>query len=179
LQVPLSLHDEFEKIAQKARQAAPVVAICPGSTDPRKNWPVRNYAEIARRCSEAGCGVWIVGATEHRYLAAEIMANAPARDHLTSSLRKLALTIAAADIFVGNDSGPLHVAAAFGKPCIGVFGLTDAALNAPINAGVKVAAPEFSIARKSIDEIHWPSIESVAGRLDGAIESVRRVRQFA
>ncbi len=179
LRVPTFLQGEFEALAAKARTVAPVVAIAPGSSDPRKDWPVENYATIARHCIEAGCAVWIVGSTEHRNLAAAIMERAPARDYLTTSLRRLALTIAAADVFVGNDSGPLHVAAAFNKPSIGVFGSTDAAINAPINAVVKVAIPEFAIARKSKTEIYWPSLEPVVRRLDRAINSVRHLQQKA
>jgi len=175
LQMPSSLRGEFDTIAEKPRTLAPIVAIAPGSTDWSKNWPVENYAAIARRCVKAGCTVWIVGSVNHRKLAASIGESAPVRDHLTNSLTKLALNIAAADIFVGNDSGPLHVAAAFGKPSVGIFGLTDAAYNAPINDVVKVAVPEFAIARKSTAEIHWPSLEPVSRRLDRAIDSVQRV----
>jgi heptosyltransferase-2 len=176
LRVPAHLHCEFEMLAEKARRAGPVVAIAPGSSDASKNWPVENYAAIARRCVEAGCAVWIVGATWHRNLAAAISQRAPVRDHLTASLTQLALNIAAADIFVGNDSGPLHIAAAFNKPSVGVFGLTDAATNAPINDVVKVAIPEFAIPRKSTADIHWPSLEPVVRRLDRAIELVQRQR---
>jgi heptosyltransferase-2 len=177
LRVPSSLRGEFEALAEKARTMAPVVAIAPGSSDRNKNWPVENYVAITRYCIEAGCTVWIVGGSEHRNLAAAIMQSAPARDYLTTSLKRLALTIAAADIFIGNDSGPLHVAAAFNKPSVGVFGMTEAPLNAPINAVVKVAIPEFAIARKSKTEIHWPSLEPVVRRLDRAIDSVRRPHQ--
>jgi len=154
----------------------PVVAIAPGSSNWSKNWPVENYAAIARHCVKAGCAVWIVGNTGHRKLAAAIGETASVRDHLTDSLTSLALTIAAADIFVGNDSGPLHVAAAFNKPSVGVFGQTDAASNAPINDVVKMAIPEFAIARKSTAEIHWPSLEPVIRRLDRAIDALQRVR---
>jgi heptosyltransferase-2 len=177
LQVPAAHRAEFEALRQKSRTLAPVVAIAPGSSDPRKNWPAENYAAIARRCADAGCTVWIVGAIADRKLLAAIGDTAPVRDRLTDSLTTLALTIAAADIFVGNDSGPLHIAAAFGKPSIGVFGLTDAAVNAPINDVVKVAVPEFAIARTSKAAVHWPSLEPVIRRLDRAIESVQRLRQ--
>ncbi len=177
LRVPAHLRGEFDALAERARRAAPVVALAPGSSDAGKNWPVENYAAIARRCVEAGCTVWIVGATWHRHLAAAISEHAPVRDHLTASLTQLALNIAAADIFVGNDSGPLHIAAAFNKPSVGVFGLTDAATNAPINDVVKVAIPEFAIVRKSTADIHWPSLEPVVRRLDRAIDLVRRERR--
>ena len=175
LRVPASLQDEYETLAKKAQTMGPLVAIAPGSSDPCKNWPVENYAAIARHCVDAGCAVWVVGSTEHRNLAAAIMERAPARDYLTDTIKRLALTIAAADVFVGNDSGPLHIAAAFNKPSIGVFGLTDAALSAPINSVVKIALPEFAIARKSKSDVHWPSLEPVTRRLDRAIESVRLI----
>jgi heptosyltransferase-2 len=172
LRVPASLNGEFEALMQKARRVAPVVVIAPGSSDQSKNWPVENYTAIARRCIESGCTVWIVGARGQRNLAATIMESVPARDYLTNTVKRLALTIAAADVFVGNDSGPLHIAAAFNKPSIGVFGLTDAAINAPINSVVKVALPEFAIARQSQSEVHWPSLEPVTRRLDRAIDIV-------
>jgi heptosyltransferase-2 len=174
LRVPEAHSAEFERLAQKAKAAAPVVAIAPGSSDDNKNWPVENYAAIARRCVDAGCTVWTVGAIAHRRLAAVIGDNAPVRDHLTDSLTTLTLNIAAADIFVGNDSGPLHIAAAFEKPSVGVFGHTEPSSNAPINNVVKVAVPEFAIARYPTSEIKWPSLEPVIRRLDRAIEAARR-----
>jgi len=175
LKVPSSLRAEFGMIMEKSHSSAPVVAIAPGSTDLSKNWPVEKYAAVARHCVNAGCTVWIVGATEHRKLAAAISQSAPVRDRLTNSLTTLALNIAAADVFVGNDSGPLHIAGAFGKPSVGVFGLTDAAYNAPINDVIKTAVPEFAIARESTAAVYWPTLEPVTRRLDRAIDSVARV----
>ncbi len=173
LRVPLSYQAEFEELVRKAQAKTPVVAIAPGSSDKNKNWPVENYASVALRCIEAGCAVWIVGSKDHRKLAAAIMERAPARDYLADSVKRLALTIAAADIFVGNDSGPLHIAAAFDKRTIGIFGLTDSALNAPINSVVKAVIPELAIARKAKAEVHWPSLEPVFRQLDRAIDAVR------
>jgi heptosyltransferase-2 len=179
LRVPNALQSDFEALREKARATAPVVAIAPGSSDVKKNWPIENYVAVARRCIKAGCTVWIVGASEHRNLAAAIMEHAPARDYLTNSLTRLTLTLAAADVFVGNDSGPLHIAAAFNKPSIGVFGLTDPAVSAPINPVVKPAIPDLAIARKSPTDICWPSLSAVVRRLDRAIDSVQRVHQAA
>lgn len=179
LRVPNALQTDFEALREKARATAPVVAIAPGSSDVKKNWPVENYVAVARRCIEAGCTVWIVGASEHRNLAATIMEHAPARDYLTNSLTRLTLTLAAADVFVGNDSGPLHIAAAFNKPSIGVFGFTDPAVSAPINLTVKPAIPDLAIVRKSLTEIFWPSLSAVVRRLDRAIDSVQRAHQAA
>ncbi|MEI9804942.1 MAG: lipopolysaccharide heptosyltransferase II [Pseudolabrys sp.] len=179
LAVPNSLRTQFDIVAASAQANAPAIAIAPGSTDTNKNWAVENFAAIARHCVDAGCTVWIVGATEHRELAAAIGQSAPVRDLLTDSLTQLALHLAAADIFVGNDSGPLHVAAAFNKPSIGVFGLTDAAFNAPINDVVKVAIPEFAIVRRSGRDVHWPTLEPVIRRLDRVIEQKRRVRRLS
>jgi lipopolysaccharide heptosyltransferase II len=177
LRVPAALAGEFADLAHEVRGMAPVVAISPGSSNPIKNWPVENFAAVARHCIEAGCAVSIVGSTEHRPLAAAIMQSVPARDYLTQSLRRLALTIAAADVFVGNDSGPLHIAAAFGKPSVGIFGSSDATINAPINAVVEIATPELALARKSMAEIGWPSLDAVLCRLDRSIAAAMRGRQ--
>ena len=170
LQVP-DFHQTQLKVLRESRpKMAPVVAIAPGSSVLSKNWPVENYAAIARRCVKVGCTVWIVGSSGHRELAAAISECAPARDCLTNSVAELAVTIAAADVFIGNDSGPLHIAAAFGKPSIGVFGSHDIDSKAPINAAVSVVAPELAVAKTSTTEFHWPLLDPVVCCLDRVIE---------
>ena len=159
--VPAALRARFEEI-KATRGTAPVVALAPGSAHTYKNWPIENFAAIARRCAELGATVWIVGASAQRELAEAVRKEAPlARDCLTESLSTLALTIAAADIFVGNDSGPLHVAAAFGKRCVAIFGHTDIEAKAPINPAVDIVMPERTVAQTSRTDVHWPSLDAV------------------
>jgi ADP-heptose:LPS heptosyltransferase len=55
-------------------------------------------------------------------------------------LERLAALIARAGAFVGNDSGPTHLAAALGRPTVALFGPTDPAVWAPLGPGVRVLA---------------------------------------
>ena len=108
-----------------AGQTKPVIALAPGAVGPSKRWPAGAYANLARRLTAEGFGVWVVGGPEEKSLAAEIVGNTPARDLTGTDLRTAILALAGAAAAVSNDSGLLHVAAALGTPAIGFFGPTD------------------------------------------------------
>jgi heptosyltransferase-2 len=116
-----------------AGEARPAIAFAPGAVGPSKRWPAGAYADLARRLTAEGFGVWIVGGPEEKSLAAEIVANTPARDLTGTDLRTAILALAAAAAAVSNDSGLLHVAAALGIPAIGIFGPTSPWHWAPLN----------------------------------------------
>ena len=113
----------------------PAVALAPGAVGPSKRWTTSGYAELARRLTADGVQVWILGGPGERALAAEIAGPDPAnaRDMTGPDLRNAILALAAADVAVSNDSGLLHVAAAIGKPAIGIFGPTSPWHWAPLN----------------------------------------------
>ena len=162
LRVPASLRERFDALVREARSGGPVVTLGPGSADLKnKTWAVEHFAKVARRCVERGCAVWIVGSRAEGALAAAIAQHVPVQDRTMDSVTNLALTIAASDLFVGNDSGPLHVAAAFDKPCVAVFGLTDPDMVAPINPALQIPLPDRAIVRRSRDEVRWPAPEQV------------------
>ena len=52
-----------------------------------------------------------------------------------TSLDELAAILRRASVFVAADTGPLHLAAAIGTPCVGLFGPTSAVRNGPYGAG--------------------------------------------
>ena len=112
-----------------------VVAFAPGAVGPSKRWPSAHYAELARRLSDGGNSVWVVGGPGEHELAAEIAGTnqAHVRDLTGPDLRNAILALAAADVAVSNDSGLLHVAAALGTPAIGIFGPTSPWHWAPLN----------------------------------------------
>ncbi len=113
----------------------PAVAFAPGAVGPSKRWPALSYAETARRLGERGISVWVLGGPNEKALAAEIRAAGGPHVHdLTGDdLRNAILAFAAADVALSNDSGLLHVAAALGRPSIGIFGPTSAWHWAPLN----------------------------------------------
>ncbi len=101
-----------------------------------KRWPPEHFAEIARRAvAEFGAGLVCVGARVDMPLAAALrqaIAPLPVLD-LTAktTLLQLAALAQASDLFVSNDTGPLHLAAAAGASVVGIYTCTDPSLTGP------------------------------------------------
>lgn len=101
----------------------PLVALHPGATDPRRRWPC--FEPLARRLTEAGFGVAVVGTRDEADLVATVAggtARGTARG-LAGALDVSGLVgvLAASDVVVANDSGPRHLAEAVGTPTVSVF----------------------------------------------------------
>jgi len=97
------------------------IALHAGSGSPRKNWPHARFEELSAMLAERGEQVaWIVGPAEEDRLpgsSAEAWKSLP--------LAELAERIARCRLFVGNDSGVSHLAAAVGCPTVALFGASD------------------------------------------------------
>ena len=109
---------------------------------PAKCWPAAHYAELARTLFERdGLPVLLLGSGKEAGLCAQIAAAAPRACRVlagqTALLDAMAL-IAAARGVVSNDSGLMHVAAAFGVPQVAVFGSTSPEHTPPLNARARV-----------------------------------------
>jgi hypothetical protein len=110
----------------------PLVVIHPGATDPRRHWPADHFAEVAKRCAELGRGVVVVGSAAER----EPVAAAPGVRELPDlDLGSLCGVLAAADVFVGNDSGPRHIAQAVGTATVGVYWIGNVITGGPLGRG--------------------------------------------
>jgi ADP-heptose:LPS heptosyltransferase len=116
------------------RLAPGFLAIHPGSGGLAKNWPRERYAALAR---ELGDRPWLLveGPAEEgaSALLAQTSGCVRAR-HL--SLRALGAILRHSGLFVGNDSGVTHLAAAWGTPTLALFGPTDPALWSPVGRRV-------------------------------------------
>jgi len=107
------------------------MAIHPFSSSPRKNWPLDRYQELARR---VGLPVkWCAGPEEQLENAVRI-----------ANLYDLACWLATARIYVGNDSGITHLAAAVGTPVVAIFGPTDPAIWAPRGTQVRIISGDLA-----------------------------------
>jgi hypothetical protein len=99
--------------------------IHPFSGSPRKNWPLENYRRLAAALP-VPCR-WCAGPEEPLEGAVRF-----------DDLYELACWLASARLYIGNDSGITHLAAAAGAPVIALFGPTDPAVWAPRGPNVRV-----------------------------------------
>lgn len=128
-----------EELAAADRELAglprPWVAVAAGARWLTKRWPVGNFAVLANRvAAEFGGSAVLVGASDDialsQHLASEL--TGPYRD-LTgkTSIPRLTAVLARCDMMLANDTGPLHLAAALGRPCVAPYTCTKAARHGP------------------------------------------------
>lgn len=118
-------------------------AFAPGAEyGPAKCWPAAHYAELARALHAAdGTPVLLLGSGKEAALAETIAAAAPGTCRVMAgqtSLTDAMALIAGARGLVSNDSGLMHVAAAFGLPQVAVFGSTSPEHTPPLNPRARV-----------------------------------------
>lgn len=102
--------------------------IHPFSGSQRKNWPLDAFRAVASGLESAGVGVrWCAGPEECLEHAMRF-----------DDLGELASWLAGASVYIGNDSGISHLAAACGVPVVALFGPTDPRVWAPRGARVEV-----------------------------------------
>jgi heptosyltransferase I len=104
--------------------------INPGASWASKRWSNDRYIEVAKKIFEAtglpGLIVW--GNADERLLAQSIAEAAPHAACLApdTSLVALAGILQRSRMYIGSDTGPMHIAAAVGTPCVAMFGTTRA-----------------------------------------------------
>ena len=125
------------------------LAVHPGSGSPAKNWPAERFAEAARRLSGGRPWLLVLGPAEQ--VSSAWPGAIVAREW---PLRLLGAALSRAGLFLGNDSGVAHLAAASGAPTLTLFGPTDPALWAPVGASVAaVRAPGGILPALPVDDV--------------------------
>ncbi len=123
----------------------PWLAVAPGSGQPRKNWPLAHYYEVSRALSwEHGLKVvWLAGPGEGE-MVPYLRALAQAQGQLLLAqlpLARVARVLSRCRLYLGNDSGLTHLAAAVGNPAVlALFGPTDPRVWAPLGPQVRILA---------------------------------------
>jgi ADP-heptose:LPS heptosyltransferase len=103
--------------------------IHPFSGSPRKNWPLEKFRQLASRLERRMPVRWCSGPDDPPLAGAVRI----------DDLYELARWLAAARLYVGNDCGITHLAAAVGTPVLALFGPTDPGVWAPRGENVRVA----------------------------------------
>ena len=125
-----------DRAAPGANRPRPYVMLVPGGSEhrPEKRWPVERYSELARILYSRGFDVVIIGGPAEAELAHTIQRAVPRARDLTgrTDFARVAMLGAKAALAIGNDTGPLHLAAAGGAPAIVLFSrASDPKLSAP------------------------------------------------
>jgi heptosyltransferase III len=113
------------------------LAIHPGSGSAAKNWPAGRFADLVRERSPERRWLLVRGPADHESAASLAgLPGAVLADSLPS--RVLGAVLSKAGLYVGNDSGVTHLAAAWGAPSVALFGPTDPEQWAPLGTRVRV-----------------------------------------
>jgi len=125
---------------------AQLLTLAPGTAWETKHWGSGKFAEVARHFMQKGFAVTLIGSRRERAVCEKVAGLAPGAVNFAgeTSLSELAALIRRSTICVTNDSGPMHLAVALGRPVVSVFGPTDPVWIGPYrreNAVLKAALP--------------------------------------
>lgn len=144
-----------------ARPAGRLAVLHPGAGSGKKCWPVERFLELAKLLRKGGWRTQVIlGEVElEQWPAQQIGRFAEFADvERPGTLVELMDVISSASVFIGNDSGPGHLAGMIGTRTVSIFGPKDPARSKPSGPGVTVLRGE------------WEAItaQSVFGAIEGA-----------
>ena len=118
----------------------PFFALHPGSGSPKKNWPAKKFAELARRIRDEKCGAPVFSFGEADVAVGEALARLAPDVPVVRGLDLLDLAgvLSTCAGYVGNDSGITHLAAAQGIPVVALFGPSDPVAWGPRGENVRI-----------------------------------------
>jgi len=107
-----------------------------GGTEPAKRWPPERFAVLAEQIEKRyNIKVVLLGAGTAEAAAADGVVRSAQTEVINlvgkSDIQQLTALLADARLVVGNDTGPLHIAAALAVPTVGLYGPTDAGIVGP------------------------------------------------
>jgi heptosyltransferase-3 len=148
------------------------VVIHPGSGSPKKCWPLDRYLALAGKLKQAGRSVRLItGEVEREKWSAadrqKLKATGSARD--CDSCLDLLDEIKTAGWFIGNDSGPAHLAGMIGIPTVALFGPTNPSQWKPLGPQVKVLQHQ-PLADLSV-EVVFNALSGLNGHTEPAVST--------
>ena len=135
------------RLAATEKMAAAAV-IHPVAATPEKTWSEDGFLEIARRLRNSHSNVIFIGGAGDDlspFREFSILAGAP--------LAEIKNLLASASLFVGNDSGPAHMAAAFGVPSVVIFGTSNPAIWGPWRTTSEVVTTPAGIRGVTLEQV--------------------------
>ena len=135
-----------------SNSSGPFIGVGIGAGRPEKCWPLAHYAELVRWLESTGWTPLLIGSQADRLSAEKILSVSGSQRaiNLTGQipLETTAAFFKTLNFFVGNDSGPMHLAVAARVPTVGIFGPEDSSRWGPWPPGLRsiaVSAPEKNL----------------------------------
>ena len=124
--------DAENKIADFTADVNDFAILNPGAGWGAKRWPVERYGQVAKELAKDGlCSLINYGPGEEELAVAVEDAGAGAARKISCSISELIALTRRARLFIGGDTGPMHLAAALKIPVVAIFGPTNPARNGP------------------------------------------------
>src|SRR5258707_7496468 len=124
--------DAENKITALVGESRDFAILNPGAGWGAKQWPVERYGLVASELAKDGLRSLInYGPGEEELAIAVESASEGAARKISCSISELIALTRRARLFIGGDTGPMHLAAALLIPVVGIFGPTDPARNGP------------------------------------------------
>jgi heptosyltransferase-1 len=159
--------DAERKIAAITAGIKDFVILNPGAGWGAKMWPAERYGQVARELARDGLDSLInCGPGEDEIAMAVELASDGAARRISCTISELIALTRRARLFVGGDTGPLHLAAALRIPVVGIFGPTNPARNGPFGTASIV------LRRASSTTDHTRYGEPERGLLEITVEEV-------
>lgn len=120
---------------------APLVLLHPPARYANKAWPLERFAALADWLADHGAVVALIGHQSEMMIGQHIVnltRSKPRNVMGQTGLRQLAAVMKRSALFIGNDGGPMHMAAAVGCPVLGLFGPSDPYVWGPRGENVSV-----------------------------------------
>jgi heptosyltransferase I len=158
-----------QKIEQRLRKddARSFAVLNPGAGWGAKQWPAERYGEVAKKLGELGLRSLInFGPGEEKVAQTVESASDGKAERISCSLSELIALTRRARLFVGGDTGPMHLAAALAVPVVAIFGPTSPARNGPF------ATRSIVLRSKNSSTSHTRRAETEAGLLEISTDNV-------
>ena len=159
-----------------------VLGINPGASyGSAKRWYPERFADLALRLAkEWNAKVIVFGSTGEKDIAAaieQLMAGNCLNLCGSTGVRELMALIRRCDFFITNDSGPMHIAAAFGVPLVAIFGPTDHKGTSPYNCKATVVRKDVPCAPCKLRECPTDHRCMIAVTADDVVEAAIALRK--
>jgi ADP-heptose:LPS heptosyltransferase len=135
-------------VAGATSVSAGAAVIHPTAAAAEKTWKAAGFLAVAEHLKQAGLDPVFIGA------AADDLS--PFRGYRTlqgAPLAEIKQLLSRASLFVGNDSGPAHMAAAFGVPVVAIFGASDPAIWGPWRTASEIVTSPDGVAGVEISQV--------------------------